>query len=181
MTKDFVFITGNSYKAEYLSKWLGRPVTHRKIDLPEIQSLDPREVAEDKARRAYHLVEQPVLIDDVSLAITAMGRLPGTLIKWFLQEVGTAGIARMAAALDDQTATASMMYVLFDGTSFRFFEASVPGRIAPKPRGESHGWNSIFIPQGHAKTFAELDDETFHAISHRGLAVRQLCDYLASA
>lgn len=56
---DAVFITGNQHKAEYLAKWLGMPLEHRKVEQDEIQSLDLKEVVSHKARQAGTIAEHP--------------------------------------------------------------------------------------------------------------------------
>lgn len=76
MLQKITFITGNAKKAEYLEKYLGFPVAHEKLDLDEIQSLDLREIVEHKAKQAYEKIGSPVLVEDVSLEFTALGRLP---------------------------------------------------------------------------------------------------------
>ena len=78
------FITGNAGKAKYLSDYFHLPVEHIKLDLHEIQSLNLREVVEDKARRAYEIVKSPVLVEDVSLVFRGLKKLPGPLLTWFL-------------------------------------------------------------------------------------------------
>ena len=70
------FITGNKKKADYLAKYLGLEVLHEKVDLDELQSLDLREIVEHKVRQAYEKVGKPVIVEDVSLTFTALGRLP---------------------------------------------------------------------------------------------------------
>ena len=46
------------------------------------------------------------------------------------------------------------------------------GRIADKPSGaEGFGYDPLFIPDGHDKSFAELTAEEKNAISHRGRAL----------
>ncbi|HSW75082.1 MAG TPA: non-canonical purine NTP pyrophosphatase [Candidatus Saccharimonadales bacterium] len=182
---DFVFITGNQHKADYLAKWLGRPVTHVKYDLDELQSLDLREVAEHKARQAYEVAGKPVLIEDVALTIHALGQLPGTLIKWFLQELGPEGIVKILENFDDRAATAAIVYALYDGTQMHVFNGETNGQIADKPRSSEndgwHGalsWNSIFVPEGMAKTYAEMTDEELLPVSHRAKAIAKLRGFL---
>ena len=186
--KDLVFITGNQKKADYLAKWLGLDVPHQKVDLTEIQSLVPREVVEDKARRAYEIVGKPVLVEDVALTFEAFGHLPGTLIKWFLEEVGNEGMLKMLAGFENRRATASIMYGLFDGTQLHTFEGLAPGTIAPEMREVAgtgwHGslsWNSIFIPDGSTKTYAEMTDEELLPFSHRAQAIQKLKAFLTQA
>lgn len=178
---DIIFITGNQHKADYLAKWLGMPVAHRKVDLDEIQSLELREVVEDKARRAYEVVKKPVLVEDVALTFHALGRLPGTYIKWFLEELDTDGLCKILQGYDDRSATAAIMYGVFDGQTFHFFDAAIPGQVAETPRGElGFGWNSVFIPDGSDKTYAEMTDDELKPFSHRAMAVAKLREFLTN-
>src|SRR2546423_6793745 len=146
--KDIVFITGNQHKADYLTKWLEMPLAHQKLDLDEIQSLDLCEVVEHKVRQAYNQAKRPVLVEDVALTFTAMGRVPGTFVKWFLEELGNDGLCRLADGLAHRGAVASICYGLYDGRRLEIFESHQPGHIAPEPLGEhGFGWNPIFIPE----------------------------------
>lgn len=50
---------------------------------------------------------------------------------------------------------------------------SCEGRISTVPQGSGgFGYDPLFIPVGYAKTFAEIDAEEKHRISHRGAALR---------
>src|ERR1700733_1555194 len=82
--KKVIFVTGNQKKADYLGELLGFPIKHMKVDLEEIQSLDIKEVIRHKVLHAYEKVQEPVLVEDVSLEFASLGKLPGTFIKWFL-------------------------------------------------------------------------------------------------
>jgi inosine triphosphate pyrophosphatase len=178
---DLVLITGNQLKADYLAKWVGRPVPHTKLDLDEIQSLDPKVVAEHKVRRAYELIKKPVLVEDVALTFTALGRLPGTFIKWFLEELELEGLCRLADGLKHRSAEASIVYALFDGKEIRYFEAAQKGSIAQTPSGTNgFGWNQIFIPEGTTITYGDMDEETYKEWNIRAHAVEKLNAYLKS-
>lgn len=98
------FITGNPAKAEQLSGHLEFPVEHKKLDIPEVQSLDLKEIAEYKAREAYQQVQRPVLVEDTSLIFNALGNLPGPLIKWFLEELDNEGLCRLLDNYRDRSA-----------------------------------------------------------------------------
>lgn len=156
---DVTFITGNQNKADYLSKYLGFPVRHHKVDLDEIQSLDLREVVRHKLLQAYEIITAPVLVEDVSLEFKALGRLPGTFIKFYVEEVPFETICRTLDGLS-RAATARSIYGYYDGTRMEFFESSLPGTIAEHPRGDNGwGWDKIFVPQGYTRTRAELNEE----------------------
>lgn len=177
--KDFVFITGNQHKADYLAKWLGTKVAHHKVDLDELQSLNLRAVTEHKVRQAYGRLKQPVMVEDIALTFTAMGRLPGTFIKWFLEEMGNEGLCKLADGLEHRGATASICYAYFDGQRVVFFEHHVPGTVADQPRGgHGFGWNPVFIPEGSAQTYGEMTDDEVRPFSVRAHAIEKLRAFL---
>jgi non-canonical purine NTP pyrophosphatase (RdgB/HAM1 family) len=157
--KKIIFITGNQNKADYLGKYLGIPIDHKKIDLDEIQSLDLRKIVEHKVRQAYEKIKGPVIVEDVSLEFTAFGKLPGPFIRFFVDKMSFQAICAM---LDGKTrkATARCVFGYFDGKILRFFEGKLDGEIAKKPAGKNgFGWDKIFIPKGYTVTRASLNEE----------------------
>ena len=173
------FITGNSSKVNLLKQYLDFPVTHKSLDLVEVQSLDLATIIEHKAKEAYRQVGGPVLVEDTSLRFLALGRLPGPLIKWFLMELGTDGLCRLLDNYADRSAVAEVLYGLYDGRSFQTFSGTVEGAIAPSPRGSGgFGWDPIFVPAGFDKTWAVMKDEEVRADSMRRIALRKLEAYL---
>lgn len=156
---DITFITGNQAKADYLAKYLYHPVKHMKIDLTEIQSLDLHEVVEHKVRQAYDHVHGPVLVEDVALEFVAWGRLPGTFIKFFVNEVPFETICHMLDG-QDRSAVARCVFGYYDGDKVEFVEGGLHGRIAEEPAGgNGFGWDRIFIPDGYSVTRASLDPD----------------------
>lgn len=163
-----VFITGNQKKAEFLNKYLGVEVEHQKLELDEIQSLNLREVTEHKVRQAYGIIKQPVLVEDVAFSLKALGRLPGTLIKWFLAELDVDGICKLADMYGDRRAVAEVCYAYFDGENLKFFDGKLGGTVADRPRtDDGFGWNRIFIPEGQTKANSEMVEEEMAKYSVR--------------
>ncbi len=156
------FITGNQAKADYLAKYLGFPVTHHKLNLDEIQSLDLQKIVEHKVKQAYDALRRPVIVEDVSLEFTALGRLPGPFIKFFLEEVPLETICQLLDGMD-RTAVARCVFGYYDGQKLQFFEGQLDGQIAAQPAGRGgFGWDKLFIPAGYSVTRASLppaDDE----------------------
>lgn len=160
MSKLPIFITGNQSKADYLARTLGIPLEHQKIDLTEIQSTSLEEIVEHKVRQAYRLIGKPVLVEDVSLGLTALGGLPGPFIKFFVEAPdGLSKICQMVDGLASREALAACVFGYFDGKEVRLFRGELAGAIADRPRGENgFGWDQVFCPAGYeGKTRAELD------------------------
>jgi len=176
---ELTFITGNAAKAEQLGRHLDHPVAHKKLDLPEIQSLDLHEIIEHKTKEAYKQIGGVVLVEDTSLTFKALGRLPGPLIKWFLTELDNAGLCKLLDGYEDRSAVAEVCFGLYDGNELKKFEGEARGSIAAIPRGErGFGWDPVFIPDGHDKTWGEMDPEEQKETSMRRFALKKLEAYL---
>lgn len=176
---DLVLITGNAGKAEQFAKYLDHPLKHQKIDLDEIQSLDLNEIIAHKAKQAYSIIKKPVLVDDTSVVVHALGKLPGPFIKWFIQEIGLSKLCLFCQFLPDRRATATVIVGFFDGKDLKVFSGEVEGQIAPQPRGvKGFGWDPIFIPNGYNQTRGEMPDEDYRKTSPRDLALKKLAEFL---
>jgi non-canonical purine NTP pyrophosphatase (RdgB/HAM1 family) len=177
--KNITFITGNSNKAAQVAKYLSIPVKHKKVDLTEIQSLDLKEIVKHKAKEAFKEVKGPVLIEDVSLTFHALGKLPGPLIKWFMEEIGVDKLPKLLSPYTNKSATSEVLYGLYDGKNLITFSGKVKGTIAEEPRGtRGFGFDVIFIPEGKNMTRGEMPEEEFVKYNHRTIALKKLEDYL---
>jgi XTP/dITP diphosphohydrolase len=173
------FVTGNPHKLEQIAAVLDQPLIQTDIDLPEIQAVTVQDVIEQKARAAYQMVGEPVLVEDTSLRFVAWNGLPGALIKWFLTTVGNEGLCQMLATYDDKRAIAEAVLGYFDGHEFLTFSGKVAGTIADPPRGANgFGWDPLFQPNGSDKTFGEMTSEETHPFNMRRLAALELKAYL---
>jgi len=153
------FITGNQDKADYLARYLGFPVDHKSVEIDEPQTLDLREVVEYKAREAFEHIKRPVIVEDQSLVFEALGRLPGTFIKFFVNELELEKMCRILDNLESRGAIAKSGMAYYDGKELVYFEGGLAGEIAAHPRGEGgFGWDAIFIPEGYDITRAEMNE-----------------------
>ena len=162
-----VFVTGRAEKAQEAER-LGFRFERIALDLDEIQALDPGRIVESKARDAYAKIGRPVLVEDSGLSIHAWGGFPGALVKWIEKSAGLEKIARMLDAFPDRSATATCAVAWYDGTTLERGLGRCPGAIADSPRGNGgFGWDSLFIPEGFDRTFAQLPDGEKDRVSHR--------------
>lgn len=162
--QSITFITWNQKKADYLAKYLWIEVLHQKIDLDEIQSLDLGEVVEHKVRQAYEIAKKPILVEDTGLEFPALWRLPGTFIRFFVQELGQEWLCRLLDG-KDRSAIGRTKYAYFDGTHLEIFTGEIKGTIAEHP-GYDNGfaWDRIFIPEWYNCVRSELSEEDYKKI-----------------
>lgn len=177
--KEITFITSHAKKAEEISWHLGHPVMYHKLDLPEIQSLDPHEVVRVKAEEAYRQLQRPVLVEDYSIRFEALGRLPGPLIKWFLSELKPEGICKLLDSYTTRQAYAQTCFGYCDENGVHIFDGIMEGTIAPEPKGSNgYGMDAMFIPAGQSKTWGEMDKDEQVKYSLRRIGLKKLEEFL---
>jgi non-canonical purine NTP pyrophosphatase (RdgB/HAM1 family) len=178
-----VFVTSSEHKHREAQAILGMALERVALDLVEPQGLDVVEVARTKARLAYQTLHRPVLVEDTSLELAALGGFPGPLIRWLLESAGVGAIPRMLEGFDSRAARARCVALAWDGTRELAGVGAAEGEIAPAPRGRSgFGWDVVFVPAwGGGRTYAEMTAEEKNARSHRALAFRNLARKLAAS
>ncbi len=118
---------------------------------------------------AQYLPYSPFLVEQTGLILHAWGQLPGPSTGQFMESVGVEGICKMMGQFENKRATA-VTYLGYHATDGKVnvFQGTVSGHIAPEPRGDyGYGWASLFIPDGHDKTLAEMPFEKRIYISNR--------------
>ena len=158
----YVFATGNPEKVKLFAKYAQVEIENQSVGAHEIQSLDLTEVTTEKAKAAFAEIGRPVMVDDAGFIICSLGRLPGTFVRWFIEEIGLEKICRLADISEDRTSVAQAEYVLYDGQDFKRFNGSLHGNIAQHASGNrGFGWHGIFIPDGATKTLADMNETEF--------------------
>ncbi|MCO6003504.1 hypothetical protein NE236_00745 [Actinoallomurus purpureus] len=84
-------------------------------------------------------------------------------------------LPQMAANLTNRRATVTTAIGYADDTGVQVFTGILNGTLTSELRGNGgFGYDPIFIPDGHNRTFAEMSSEEKNAVSHRRLAVDAL-------
>jgi len=139
-----------------------------------------------KAHAAAQAAGLPALSDDSGLAVDALDGAPGVrTADWAETPAGrdfAMAMARVwreleaAAAPEPRRATFHCcLCVAWPDGADAVFDGTVAGRLVWPPRGaRGFGYDPMFVPDGHAETFGEMDPGAKHAMSHRADAFRQL-------
>lgn len=171
--KKIYLVTGNQKK---LGEWQAiLPDTieleSADLDLVEIQSDDPLEIVTDKVKRAYDIVKQPVVVEDVSAGLEKYGGLPGPFIKYFVKRIGGDAMYKISGE-DESPATVSCSIAYYDGTTLLTVRGDVTGTVVA-PRGDNaFSFDVVFVPDGETQTFSEMDPAKKNALSHRAKAIK---------
>ncbi|GMT43126.1 MAG: non-canonical purine NTP pyrophosphatase [bacterium] len=176
MLKSVKFVTGNPGKLREAREILGIDMEQADVgDLEEIQTIHVEELIRRKAEDAYGKIRVPLIVEDTGLAFKAWNGLPGALIKWFLKTVGNDGLLRMLGGEKDRSALAQCFIAYHDGVGIEVVKGEIAGTVALSVRGENgFGWDKIFIPEGHNRTFGEMASEEKNSFSMRRRAFENL-------
>jgi len=187
-----VIASHNEGKVREIEALLGphgiRPVSAKSLDLPEPEETGTTFVAnaELKALQAADLSGLPALADDSGLCVEALNGDPGIFSARWAGPGKDFGVAmklvedRLAAAGPDAVRDAHFVCALAlawpDG-HVEWFEGRVDGLLVWPPRGEhGFGYDPMFVPNGHDRTFGEMTHEEKTPLTHRAAAFRQLVD-----
>ncbi|HLC85957.1 MAG TPA: RdgB/HAM1 family non-canonical purine NTP pyrophosphatase [Candidatus Nanoarchaeia archaeon] len=170
---ELYFITGNENKLKE-AKEIMPEIKGLNMDLLEIQDINPHKIIKHKVEEARKQVPGRFIVEDVSFYLEAINGLPGPLIKWFLKTIGVEGIVKIAKTYENYKAQAKCIIGYFDGSEIKYFEGVVNGIIVEPKGNNGFGFDVIFVPDGHEKTYAEMSEEEKNQLSHRKLALEKL-------
>jgi XTP/dITP diphosphohydrolase len=123
----------------------------------------------------------PALADDSGLSVDALNGDPGVYSARWAGEPRDFNMAmqKVHHALGDsdnrKAAFISVLALCWPDGHIETFEGRVEGNICWPPRGDGgFGYDPIFVPNGHDKTFGELSFESKQAMSHRANALNAM-------
>jgi len=185
-----VIASHNEGKVREIEALLGpygiQPVSAKSLDLPEPEETGTTFVAnaELKALQAADLSGLPALADDSGLCVEALNGDPGIFSARWAGPDKDFGLAmklvedNLAAAGPDTVRDAHFVCALAlawpDG-HVEWFEGRVDGKLVWPARGEhGFGYDPMFVPDGHDRTFGEMTHDEKTPLTHRAAAFRQL-------
>jgi non-canonical purine NTP pyrophosphatase (RdgB/HAM1 family) len=160
------FVSSNRAKAKVLTQCAAEAGFEiERIDLPliEPQASTLEAVAMDKARQAFAMLKQPLVVEDSGFCVDGLASFPGPCTKYMLETIGVAGLLRLASTLPSRTCrfAGALIYVDAEGTAHTFLDKQGVGTLALEADTTrtldswSALWN-VFIPEGATKPVSAL-------------------------
>jgi len=162
---------------------------------PEETGTSFRENARIKAAAAAAAAQRPAFADDSGLVVEALGGAPGIhSARWAgetkdfaaaMRRIEDGLKARGAVHPQDRKAHfVCALCVAWPDHHTEEFEGRIDGTLVWPPRGTAgFGYDPIFLPDTHARTFGEMTSDEKHGLpplgtglSHRARAFRQLAE-----
>lgn len=188
--KTLVFATNNKHKLHEVKALLDGVVEIKSLadmglegDIPETADTLQGNALQ-KAQWVWERTHLDCFADDTGLEVDALDGAPGVYSARYAGEGCSFddNINKLLNAMDGKTNRKAdfrtVICLIEDGKS-SYFEGRVDGTILTERYGQDgFGYDPIFMPDRFAVSFAEMPLDVKNRISHRGLAVAQLVDYL---
>lgn len=196
---DIIFATNNEHKLREVQEILGgrfRIATLRECgiteDIPENEPTIEGNALQ-KARYVHSRTGLDCFADDTGLEVAALGGEPGvrsaryaataegscTATNGHDSAANTALLLRNLEGKADRSARFRTVIALIKDGQEHTFEGIINGHITPTPAGaEGFGYDPVFIPEGHTRTFALMPPDLKNKISHRAIATMKLTQFL---
>lgn len=185
------FATNNAHKLAEVQAALGDAFELRTLadigcreELPETgRTLEANSL--QKAAFLHDRYGVDCFADDTGLEVFALGGEPGVDSAHYAgphrsHADNVALLLRNLAGHADRSARFRAVFTLIRGGEIRQFEGEVRGHITEAPRGSGgFGYDPVFVPEGHDRTFAEMSTAEKNTLSHRARALAAMKAFLA--
>jgi XTP/dITP diphosphohydrolase len=143
-----------------------------------------------KARAVSKFTGLPTVADDSGLEVAALDGAPGVFSARYAGENANDSenvkklLREMRPLTDSKDRGARFVCCIAFATpegKYKTFTGYIKGIIGKGQKGfNGFGYDPVFYPEGHNKTFAEMTDQGKDRLSHRGRAMKKLYKYLKS-
>lgn len=191
--RKIIFASNNKHKAEEIRAVLGGHfdiITLKEsgieIDIPE-----PHETLAENAREKsmviHRLTGMDCFSEDTGLEVDALNGAPGVRSARYAGEQANADenlqklLAEMKGIVNRSARFRTVISLILNGQEY-IFEGDCEGSIAHQASGTGgFGYDPVFMPAQHDKTFAELGIEVKSAMSHRKKAIEKMTAFLGAS
>ena len=186
-----IFATNNQHKVDEIRHVIGTSfelLTLKEagidIDIPEPHDTLERNATE-KSKIIYQITKTNCFSEDTGLEVSVLNGEPGVKSARYAREDKSfdKNIEKLLNNLNDKADTTArfrtVISLILDGDE-HLFEGICNGKIIRERKGmQGFGYDSIFIPDGSNKTFAEMNLEEKSRFSHRKRATGKLVAFLS--
>lgn len=184
------FATNNQHKLEEVQALLGDSFTLTTLkeigceeEIPETHYTIP-ENSHEKAEFVWTHYGINCFADDSGLEIDALNGEPGVHSAYYAGPQRSADdnmdlvLEKMVGKDNFNARFVAVITLVLDGKYYQF-DGEIKGKIIMEKRGTyGFGYNPIFVPEGHDRTFAEMSMEEKGELSHRARAFAKLEQFL---
>lgn len=190
--REIIFFSNNINKINEISKIISLK-SYKILNLnnfdtiksPQETGLTFEENAKIKSLFSFNKFNKMSFADDSGICINALNKKPGVNSKNYLEKhkdrnvILNQIISITQKKNDFKAFFQTCISLTINKNKHFFFNGIIKGKISDKIKGsEGFGYDPIFIPDGHDKTFSEMNLDEKNLISHRSIAINKLNKFL---
>ena len=190
--KDILFFSHNQKKITEV-KQIFKDNRIKVCDLNSFEKIkEPRETgdtfaanAKIKSKYGQKLFNIPCFADDSGFCVEALKNNPGVKSKRFLEKFLNNKkafdyiISNVIKKKNNKAFFVTAICLTLKDNHHIVFLGKINGTVSLEPKGTNgFGYDPIFVPENHTKTFAEMSLEEKNIISHRKIAITKLKSFL---
>ena len=142
-----------------------------------------RENSLKKALEYFRKANICTIGEDTGLFVEALGGKPGVYSARYGGGGDETNRKKLLSELKDKKNRRAyfqtVITLVINENWHEFFEGQINGKITEKELGDGgFGYDSIFLPEGSNKTFAQMSEEAKNNISHRKIALKKVLDFI---
>ncbi len=187
--EELSFVTSNMHKFEELSDYFKDTklkINHIEQKYPELQADSFLQIVLSSSSILSSTIDQPFVIEDSGLSVSALGNFPGPYSSYVFQTIGWNGILKLMNNIDEREAHFSSTIALVENDTIKTFEGITLGTISHKGYGKGgFGYDPIFIPlfqdndgNENTRTYAQMELDEKNIVSHRARSMKKLRNYI---
>ena len=186
---ELCFATNNQHKLDEVSCQLGNSFVLKTLhdigctdELPETSGTIAGN-SRQKADYVWTHFSISCFADDSGLEVEALGGEPGVDSAHYsgsrdAQKNMEKLLGKLAGNSNRKAQFVTVFTLVLHGVEHQF-EGRIGGQILTEPRGSrGFGYDPVFQPDGHNRTFAEMSGEEKNGMSHRSQALAKMIAYL---
>ena len=141
--------------------------------------------AKIKSKFGQKLFKVPCFADDSGFCVEALKNRPGVKSKRFLEKFSNNKkafeyiISNVVKKNNNKAFFVTAISLTLEENHHIIFLGKINGTVSLEPKGTNgFGYDPIFVPENHNKTFAEMTLKEKNTISHRKIAITKLQSFL---
>lgn len=159
-----LFATGNNQKfliAQEAFRESHITLVQKPVEIDEVQSEDAEYIIRDKARRAYEILQQPLVVSDDSWSVPGLNGFPGPYMKSMDHWLTPQNWLDLTARLTDRRIILTQQLAYQDKDQLRLFRQDYTGTILTEARGKQGATlqKVITMPGDNGLSIAEVYDK----------------------
>ncbi len=189
-----IFATHNLHKIKEIKEIIADSPKYAIVGLNDVGEYSPIEetgltLVENaliKARFIWDKHGVPCFADDTGLEVEALRGAPGVYSARYAGESSSYQdnvdllLKNLQGVHNRKARFLTVIALIIEGQKY-LFEGEVRGEILLSNNGTGgFGYDPVFRPEGFSQSFAEMTPELKNSISHRGIAIRKLIEFLTA-